>query len=109
MADNDFVRSSCYAAAANAAKAAGAELSDRDLAAAFRAAQDEKARLKAAGVTDNVADRVKAIAEQTAERTRIAAALQKKHAALNILARDRLEQTIDAFKKAGLSPRDSIL
>lgn len=109
MADNDFVRSSCYAAAANAAKAAGAELSDRDLTAAFRSAQEEKARLKAAGVTDNVTDRVKSIAEQTAERTRIAAALQKKHAALNILARDRLEQTIEAFKKAGLSPRDSIL
>lgn len=109
MADNEFVRSSCYAAAANAAKAAGAELSERDLAAAFRAAQDEKARLKAAGITDNVADRMKGIAEQTAERTRIAAALQKKHAALNILARDRLDQTIEAFKKAGLSPRDSIL
>lgn len=109
MAENDFVRSSCYAAAANAAKAAGAELSERDLASAFRAAQDEKARLKAAGITDNVADRMKSIAEQTAERTRIAAALQKKHAALNILARDRLEQTIEAFKKAGLSPRDSIL
>lgn len=109
MAENDFIRSSCYAAAANAAKAAGAELSERDLAAAFRAAQDEKARLKAAGITDNVADRMKSIAEQTAERTRIAAALQKKHAALNILARDRLEQTIEAFKKAGLSPRDSIL
>jgi hypothetical protein len=109
MADNEFVRSSCYAAAANAAKAAGAELSERDLASAFRAAQDEKARLKAAGITDNVADRMKGIAEQTAERTRIAAALQKKHAALNILARDRLEQTIEAFKKAGLSPRDSIL
>lgn len=109
MAENDFVRSSCYAAAANAAKAAGAELSERDLASAFRAAQDEKARLKAAGITDNVADRMKSIAEQTAERTRIAAALQKKHTALNILARDRLEQTIEAFKKAGLSPRDSIL
>jgi hypothetical protein len=109
MADNEFVRSSCYAAAANAAKAGGAELSERDLASAFRAAQDEKARLKAAGITDNVADRMKDIAEQTAERTRIAAALQKKHAALNILARDRLEQTIEAFKKAGLSPRDSIL
>jgi hypothetical protein len=109
MAENDFVRSSCYAAAANAAKAAGAELSERDLASAFRAAQDEKARLKAAGITDNVADRLKSIAEQTAERTRIAAALQKKHAALNILARDRLEQTIEAFKKTGLSPRDSIL
>jgi hypothetical protein len=109
MAENDFVRSSCYAAAANAAKAAGAELSERDLASAFRAAQDEKARLKAAGITDNVADRMKSIAEQTAERTRIAAALQKKHAALNILARDRLEQTIEAFKKAGLSPRDSLL
>jgi hypothetical protein len=109
MADNDFVRSSCYAAAANAAKAAGAELSDRDLAAAFRQATEEKARLKASGTTDNVADRMKVIADQTAERTRIASAMQKRHAALNILARDRLEQTLEAFKKAGLSPRDSIL
>jgi hypothetical protein len=36
MAENDFIRSSCYAAAANAAKAAGAELSERDLAPASR-------------------------------------------------------------------------
>lgn len=109
MADNEFTRSSCYGAAAAAAKAAGAELSDRDLASAFRAATEERERLRAAGITDNVAERIKSAAEATAERTRIAAALQKKHAALNILARDRLDQTITAFKAAGLSPRDAIL
>lgn len=108
MAD-DFKNSACYGAAKEAAKVAGEELSDRDLAAAYRAAMEERAKLKAAGVTDNVEDRIKAKAEDIAEKTRIAAALQKRHAALNILARDRLDSTIEAFKAAGLSPRDALL
>ena len=108
MAD-DFKNSACYGAAKEAAKAAGEELSDRDLASAYRAAMEERARLKAAGITDNVEDRIKARAEDIAEKTRIAAALQKRHAALNILARDRLDSTIEAFKAAGLSPRDALL
>ncbi|MGV2099059.1 hypothetical protein [Rhizobium sp. 21-4511-3d] len=105
----DFKGSSCYAAAAKAAKAAGEELSDRDMAAAYRAAQQERQRLRDAGVADGVDEKVLAAAERHAERTRIAAALQKRHAALNILARDRLDQTLDAFRKAGLSPRDALL
>ncbi|NTF54426.1 hypothetical protein G6L12_05895 [Agrobacterium rhizogenes] len=108
MAD-DFKNSACYGAAKEAAKVAGEELSDRDLAAAYRAAMEERAKLKAAGITDNVEDRIKARAEDIAEKTRIAAALQKRHAALNILARDRLDSTIEAFKAAGLSPRDALL
>lgn len=108
MAD-DFKNSACYGAAKEAAKVAGEELSDRDLAAAYRAAMEERAKLKAAGITDNVEDRIKAKAEDIAEKTRIAAALQKRHAALNILARDRLDSTIEAFKAAGLSPRDALL
>lgn len=109
MADTEFTRSSCYGAAAAAAKAAGAELSDRDLAAAFRAATEERERLRAAGITDNVAERIKSAVEATAERTRIAAALLKKQAALNILVRDRLNQTVEAFKSAGMSPSNAIL
>lgn len=108
MAD-EFKGSACYAAAANAAKAAGEELSERDMAAAYRAAQQEREKLRAAGVADGVDEKVRAAAERLAERTRIAAALQKRHAALNILARDRLDQTLDAFKKAGLSPRNALL
>ncbi|NLS19909.1 hypothetical protein HGP16_25555 [Rhizobium sp. P40RR-XXII] len=108
MAD-DFKNSACYGAATAAAKAVGGELSDRELAAAYRAAREEREKLRAAGITDNVEDRIKARAEDIAERTKIAAALQKRHTALNILARDRLDQTIKAFKAAGLSPRDSIL
>ncbi|MQY48186.1 hypothetical protein GAO09_19305 [Rhizobiales bacterium RZME27] len=108
MAD-DFKNSACYAAAANAAKAAGQELDDRDLAAAYRAAQAERDSIKASGAGDNVDAKVREAAERLAERTRIAAALQKRHAALNIIARDRLDQTIGAFKAAGLSPRNAIL
>ncbi|KAA3527043.1 hypothetical protein DXT89_14000 [Agrobacterium vitis] len=54
-------------------------------------------------------DRIKQAAADKAEKTRIAAALQKRHAALNIIARDRLETTVEAFKAAGMSPRDAIL
>lgn len=108
MAD-DFKNSACYAAAANAAKAAGQALDDRDLAAAYRAAQAERDSIKASGGGDNVDTKVMEAADRLAERTRIAAALQKRHAALNIIARDRLDQTIDAFKAAGLSPRNAIL
>lgn len=108
MAD-EFKNSACYGAAVSAAKAAGADLSERDLAAAFRAAREEKERLRAQGATDNLNDRIASAAERIAEQTRIAAALQRRHAALNVIARDRLDQTIEAFKKAGLSPRNSIL
>ncbi|MEN3145684.1 hypothetical protein ABCW43_00055 [Neorhizobium sp. IRAMC:178] len=108
MAD-EFKGSACYSAAANAAKAAGEELSERDMAAAYRAAQQERQRLRDAGVTDGVDEKVRQAAERLAERTRIAAALQKRHAALNILARDKLDQTIEAFKAAGLSPRNALL
>lgn len=105
----DFVRSSCYGAAKAAADAAGGKLSDLELADAFRLAQQERERLRAQGITDNIGERVTSAAERLAERTRIAAALQKRHAALNILARDRLEQSIEAFKAAGMTPKQAIL
>lgn len=108
MAD-EFKGSACYASAVNAAKAAGADMSDRDLAAAFRAAREQRERLKRAGATDNLEDRIASAAEKTAEQTRIAAALQRRHAALNVIVRDRLDQTIEAYKKAGLSSKNALL
>lgn len=54
-------------------------------------------------------DRLRSFAEREAERTRVAAALAQKHAALNILARDRLSQTLDAYMAAGLKPKNAIL
>lgn len=108
MAD-DFKASSCFAAAAKAAAAAGEELSDRDMAAAYRAAQQERQKLRDAGVTDGVDEKVATAAERLAERTRIAAALQKRHAALNILARDKLDQTLTAFRASGMSTRNAML
>ena len=105
----EFKGSPCYTAAASAAKAAGEELSERDMAAAYRAAQQERKKLRDAAVADGVDEKVKEAAARLAERTRVAAALQKRHAALNILARDRLDQTLVAFRTAGMSPRDALL
>lgn len=108
MAD-DFKNSPCYSAAEAAAKAAGADLSERDMAAAYRAAQRERERVRRQGNADNEDERVQSAAERAAERTRIAAAMQRRHAALNILVRDRLDQALEAFKAAGLSPRNALL
>jgi len=93
--------------AANAA--AGDRLHREDIQEAFQRVFDEKRRMEAAGEIDNMAERLATFAEKEAERTRIAAALQRRHAALNILVRDRLDGQINGFLKAGMKPRDAML
>jgi hypothetical protein len=96
----------CYGAANGAS---GGKLTRDEIQDAYTRIMDEKERLQRSGQTDRMADRLKAFAEREAERTRIAAALQKRHAALNILVRDRLDRTIDAMGKAGLPPHKALL
>ena len=94
----------------DAANAASKEkLSREDIEAAFQRIAEEKARLQASGNIDGMAEKLKSFAEREAERTKIAAALQKRHAALNILVRDRLDKAIAGFMKAGMSPKKAIL
>lgn len=94
----------------NAANAASGErLTREEIEQAFQRAWEAKERLKAEGVIDGLGDRLKAFAQQEAERTRIAAAMQKRHAALNILARKRLDAHLAGLTKAGLSPKQSLL
>lgn len=94
-------------AAANAA--ADGKLTDDELQAAFQAMGEYKQKLQAMGETAGMADKLKAFAEREAERTKVAAALAKRHAALNILVRDRLDQTIDGYIKSGLTPKQALL
>ena len=61
------------------------------------------------GNIDGLSEKLNSAAERRAEQTRIAAALQRRHAALNVIARDRLDQTLETFKAAGLSPKASLL
>jgi hypothetical protein len=94
----------------NAANAAsGNILSREEIEAAFQHVFDEKRRLASRGDIDNAAERLRSFAEKEAERTRIAAAMQRRHAALNILARDRLDKQLQGFLDAGMKPQESML
>lgn len=96
----------CYAAA-NAAS--GEKLSKEDIEAAFQRVVDYRDKLKASGDITGMEQKLRSFAEREAERTRIAAALQRRQAALNILVRDRLDQTLEGLTKAGLKPNEAIL
>lgn len=94
----------------NAANAASGErLNKEEIEAAFQSMFDEKARLQAEGSIDGLADRLKSFAEREAERTKVAAAMQRRHAALNILVRDRLDRSISTFMASGMTPKKALL
>jgi hypothetical protein len=90
-------------------QASGGVLNREDIEAAFQRIGEYKQRLQSTGDTANMADKLRAFAEREAERTKVAAALQKRQAALNILVRDRLEQSIDSFVAAGMTERQALL
>jgi len=96
----------CFAAANSASRE---KLTKDEIEAAFQRVFDYRESLKAAGNITDMADKLRTFAEKEAERTKIAGALQRRHAALNILVRDRLDQAIAAHIKAGLSPKKAVL
>jgi hypothetical protein len=93
--------------AANAA--AGGKLTRDEINEAFQRIADHKAKLEASGDTAGIGDKLKAFAAREGERTRIAGAMQRRHAALNVLVRDRLDETIGRHLEAGLTPRQALL
>ena len=76
----------CIAAVTEAARGV---LTDAELDAVFTKAQQIRKRLEAEGKLDNLNQRVMEAVEREAEKTKIAAALQRRHAAMNALVRDR--------------------
>jgi hypothetical protein len=71
--------------------------------------QDYKDQLVRTGNTTGMGEKLRQFAEREAERARIAAAMQHRHAALNAIVRDRLETAVQSYMRAGLSPRAAIL
>ncbi|WP_159585912.1 hypothetical protein [Chelativorans xinjiangense] len=92
-----------------ASKAAGDRLSKEEVNEAFQRVFDYKQKLQAEGNLDGMADKLRTFAEREAERTKIAAAMQRRHAAMNVLVRDRMDQAIDGLMRAGLSPQRALL
>ncbi|MBE1208444.1 hypothetical protein [Aminobacter carboxidus] len=93
--------------AANAAS--GQRLSRWDIEAAFQRVAEYRQRLQAEGNIDGMADRLRSFAGREAERTRVAAALRRRNAALHILVGDRLYTAIDSLIASGLSPDKALL
>ncbi|MGE0231167.1 MAG: hypothetical protein AB7O39_03130 [Flavobacteriaceae bacterium] len=92
-----------------AMEATGGRLSRDQIEDAFNEVAQYKQRLQAEGGTDRMGERLKSFAEREAERTRIAAAMQRRHAALNILVRDRLDQHVTGLINQGMTPRKALL
>lgn len=94
----------------NTAAQAGGDLVDTsEVLAGMQRIQDYKEQLIRSGNSTGLAEKLRLFAEREAENSRIAAAMQRRHAALNVIVRDRLERSVASFMQAGLTPRQAIL
>lgn len=94
---------------AQARAASGGRLTDDELRAAFDRIAVERDRLTMTGEIDGMAERLMDFAAKEMERTRVAAALAKRHAELNAVANDKLHERMDAFTAAGLSEKQGLM
>lgn len=102
-----YVPSDSCKAAAKAA--AGPSLTEQEIQAAFQDVADFKARLEAEGKGTGTAERLRRYVEGKAERTKIAAAMQRRHAALSVIIRDKQAEAVDAMISQGLHPKKALL
>lgn len=84
------------------------DLSDDEILEIAEAVLKKRKALIADGSVDRLDQRIAEMAAAEGERARLAAALARKHAALNIIARDRLDAQVDGLVASGLGHRDAI-
>lgn len=97
-------------AAAGASKnAAERPLTDDELLEIAERIEARRKGFEAAGKIDGIGKRMAAAAKEEADKVRIAAALQRRHAMMNAIVRGRLEDHLSAALAAKLSPRDAVL
>ena len=101
MAAND-----CLDAVRNAAKG---KLTDDEVEAVFTAVDRKKARLEAEGKIDGLNERLIEAAKEEGEKVRVLAALQRKHAALNAIARDKIDTHVSNLMAQGKTPYQAVL
>ncbi|NBN64123.1 hypothetical protein [Pannonibacter tanglangensis] len=96
----------CIAAITEAARGI---LTDEEIDAVFTKAQTIRKRLEAEGKLDNLNQRVAEAMEREAEKTKIAAALQRRHAAMNALVRERAMNQLDRLMAGGIPAEKALL
>jgi hypothetical protein len=89
--------------------AAGGKLTDDEIIDVFMAVENAQKKLIAEGKVDNLHARLGEAMAQKAEQAKIDAAVQQRNAALNILARDRIDGQIRTLRAGGLTPRKAVL
>lgn len=99
--DND-----CFDAAN---KAANGRLNREEIEAAFQRIYDYRERLKSEGRYFGREAVLRKFAAEEGERAKEEARRRKRHAAMNILVRDRLNQSIDSHIKNGMTPQKALL
>ncbi len=87
----------------------GDKLTPDELKQAFERVEALRNRLEAEGRADRINERLAELVDREAEKTEIAAALARKHAALNVIVRDRREAHLRTLLAAGLRPDRAIL
>ena len=88
--------------------AAGAEISDDEILEIAEVIQRRRKALIAEGKVDNLDAKVAKLAAEEGERAKLAAALVRKHAALNAIARDNLETHVGELVAGGMKPREAV-
>jgi len=92
-----------------AAKAANGKLTEQEIVDAFARIDQHRKSLEAQGMLTGKAERVRKWAEEEGERTKIAANMQRRHAALNVLVRDRVDRQIKGMiVEGGLKPHQAL-
>lgn len=91
-----------------ATKAAGGALTESEILDAFALIDERKKRLEAAGMATGKAERIRKWAAEEGERAKIAAAMRKRHAALNAIIRDKVDQQVRAMVASGLKPHQAL-
>ncbi len=89
--------------------ASGGRLSATEAADVLERMEHRRAALLASGKIDGLDYRLRELASQDADRVRMAAALSRKHAALNAIVRDKTEGVVAAHMESGLSPQQAVL
>jgi hypothetical protein len=91
-----------------ATKAAKGKLTESEILDAFLRIDARKKQLEAQGLTTGKGERMRKWAEQEGERAKVAAGMQRRHAALNAITRDRLDRQVARMIQGGLKPHQAI-
>lgn len=90
-------------------KAAGRDLTDEQVMDLYEAVQRRTRAVKASGQIAGLDARIADAVGQDADRLALEAALTRKHAALSIVARDRVTRMAERHVSAGMSYRNAVL